>query len=163
MDFTDLNGACAVCHRVLDWVVERDGSNGRWVHTFQDRQHEDHQPVWMPENPETEYRCDFCNVNGPTFVLPCSDFPYPIPGAISTGEWLACGTCGELISQGKWNELVERAITISPSVAYQIREGLMNRQQSRELITKIYRLVRQHVIGPLEPWVPTKGGDDARN
>jgi len=161
MDSTSLsglNGQCAICHRVLDWETDLDGSNGHWVHTFQDRLVEDHEPVWAPEGTDTEFRCDFCNLNGPTFFLPCSDFQYPSQMGVSVGEWLACGECAPLISQGQWLAVGERAITVSPTIAYQIREGLMSRHQARELINKIYRLVREHATGPLQPWTPGREG-----
>jgi hypothetical protein len=151
----NLNGACAVCHRVLDWMQRSDGSGGHWVHTAQDRSNQDHEPVWAPEDAQTEYRCDFCNLNGPTFILPCSDFRIPGPTKQhSVGEWLACGTCAPMVSNGEWTDLTERAITVSPSLSVGIQLGELKRADVREWVTAMYRELRQHIIGPLGPWQP---------
>lgn len=158
MALDDLNGACGVCHRVLDWETDLDGSNGHWVHTWQDRAREDHKPEWVPESIDTEYRCDFCNLNDPTFVLPCSDFHVPNSrNQNSVGEWLACGTCAPMISNDMWADLVERVVTTSPSLTLAIALGEATRSNAREQITMMYRELRKNIQGPLQPWAPDRG------
>lgn len=148
------NGACKLCHRVLDWEVDGQGRNGHWVHTTQDRTNEDHAPVWAPEDAKTAYRCDFCNINEPTFILPCGDFVVPIPGRQdkSVGEWLACGYCAPFLSADEWEMVIERAIAVSPSFRASFKAGVMTHSDARGFLTRLYGEIRTHQQGPLTPW-----------
>lgn len=147
------NGACAICHRVLDWETDKDGNNGHWVHTTQDRKVEDHAPVWTPEDASTQYRCDFCNVNDPSFELPCEDFVIPLLDGHhhSVGEWMCCGECAPLVSSGDWDTLMSRVMKVSPSFS---SAALGNAMNGRRFLSALYAEIDHHKIGPLKQWTP---------
>lgn len=58
--------------------------------------------------------CDFCSVRTPpTWLYPCEDFVMQKLGSsdqVSTGAWMACERCGELIEAGNWEGLANRAV-----------------------------------------------------
>jgi hypothetical protein len=103
---------CAVCGRVLDRWEPDDGGAAQYVHTYQDRKHEDHPavPATLDEIPGIG-RCDFCNNDYPTWVVPVNSFPMPgLPGHNSDGDWAACETCKTLIVKSRWDTLARRAV-----------------------------------------------------
>lgn len=53
--------------------------------------------------------CDFCSYDTPpAWLYPTVDFEM-VPGHVSTGGWLACHKCAELIESSDWKGLAERA------------------------------------------------------
>lgn len=53
-------------------------------------------------------RCDFCNVDHPTWRVPASSFQVA-PGHGSDGDWAACDSCVELVKVRNWSVLARRA------------------------------------------------------
>lgn len=102
---------CAVCGRVLDLYQAPDGTHS-YMHSMQDRRYgEDHPAVPVAHDQiKPEYRCDFCNTDYPTWILPAKSFELPnVPGNVSHGDWAACDTCIELIRKWRWESLARRA------------------------------------------------------
>lgn len=133
---------CAVCGRVLDFY---DGEDTRsWLHSLQDRVPEDHPAVPVPlSDTEMIGRCDFCNVDFPRWVVPARSFEV-LPGAMSNGDWAACDTCCEMISNRRWESIIRRAADHS---AY--RE-VMSQAAVRASLATLYSRLKRNITG--EPY-----------
>lgn len=136
---------CAVCGRTLDVFAEYEGStlvSQRWMHGPQD-QPEDHPavPVTVAETAHVG-RCDFCNVDYPSWELPARDFESPM-GPMSAGAWSACDTCATYLRRGHWSGLIRHLSTIVAP-----RNGLTP-TQFRAVITPYYNRLRKNVTGPV--------------
>ena len=61
--------------------------------------------------------CDFCYAPGPRWEYPCQDYAFAlvVGDAVSIGEstggWLACNPCHELIEAGRHGDLAMRSAT----------------------------------------------------
>lgn len=132
---------CGVCGRVLD---HREGVG--FEHSVGDRASEDHEPVPVPQSQAlvVHGRCDFCYVDNPGWVVPAEDFEV-MPGQMSGGNWAACDDCARLIESNQWSALVRRART-----GWEARHGPMPAPVS-ESLPRLYRLLRRHITGSLQP------------
>ena len=136
---------CGVCGRVLDHVTFPDGSRPNfWRHTQAD-QPEDHQPVpVLPGEVPTRGRCDFCQAEDPTWVLPARDFDLVGLPTGSKGDWAACDTCANLISMDRWNALLARAVA-----SWEERHG--KDSIAPVFMGRLYRTLRKNITGAIRP------------
>lgn len=140
----DLIMMCAVCGRVLD----HDSDLG-WSHSLQDRIAEDHPAVPVPQGEVPIIgRCDFCNTDYPTMVVPARSFVV-IGRNMSDGDWAACTVCGKLIARNAWIALIERVIRLSSNGA------LIPRAVLRQSLVTLYAKLRNNITGPPQPLDPT--------
>lgn len=151
---------CAVCARVLSLLENPDGTQ-QWVHGIQDA---DHVPVPVNQGEvQTQYRCDFCNMDESVWVLPVAPFPLPfarslrevmdaegLPQHMSGSDWAACATCGRYIELNQWSAVLRRSV-----VQWERTHGKMP-PEVRTQLSSLHRAVRKHTTGPLVPFVPPK-------
>lgn len=139
---------CAVCGRVLDYVEGRG-----WAHTVVDQAGEDHPavPVADTEVP-VRGRCDFCLVDDPGWVVEVDPVTMRAdlgPGSFGASSadayWACCEVCADLISTGRWKQLRERAVALSPGVAG------MSEHDHLETLKVFYGILRKHVRGAPRP------------
>lgn len=132
---------CGVCGRVLD---HHEGIG--YLHTTGDS-FADHDPVPVPQAEAllVAGRCDFCYVDYPEWVVPASDFEV-LPGHMSQGPWAACSVCAGLIEKDQWSALVRRAIA-----GYEERHGGFMPEQAQSNLSPMYRRLRKHITGALQP------------
>lgn len=99
-----------------------------------------------------EERCDFCHARLPEWRYPCESFTvtfrgHPMPG--STGAWLACQRCHELIQAEDWETLADRAVRGFEMLPPQVVEEVRN------AIKRFHQAFNEHRTGP-----PTRWGRD---
>jgi hypothetical protein len=135
---------CEVCGRSLD--LRSDAEGMALVHTAQDAADHEPVPVPMPEG-WTGGRCDFCNGEPPTHVLPARDFA--VPGyeefGESLGDWAACADCAPLIERNQWSALVRRAADAQCALNPFASRAMVERH-----LTAVYRRLRRNVTGALK-------------
>ncbi|TDQ01268.1 hypothetical protein [Labedaea rhizosphaerae] len=112
-----------------------------------------HEVVPIPPPPGWTGKCDFCSTARPTHVVPANDFLVPgVAGHSSGGNWAACGTCGELVEQAKWDELGARV-----AEEFERRNGWPMSRFARRHLTKLYTRLRRNITGPVRPIREVKG------
>lgn len=134
---------CGVCGRVLSYWEGRG-----WMHAFCDLRDEDHPAVPVqPEDIEFIGRCDFCQADHPTFVVPCRPFELEIlPQHGSTADWAACEVCARLVDAGHWAKLRRRAIRAFERVA-----GEPVQPEVEHAIKLLYAQLRENIEGSSRP------------
>ncbi|GAB3459147.1 hypothetical protein GCM10027436_65220 [Actinophytocola sediminis] len=122
-----------------------------YLHTAQDP--DDHPVVPRPAPPDwAGGRCDFCNDESPTFVLPVRDFVAPnVPGDVtgwdySQGGWAACTRCAPLIDANRWNALERRW-----AAAFQQHHGIPPSADAATATRALLRTLRTNISGSLTP------------
>lgn len=152
---------CAVCARVLSLYESPEGDQS-WVHGLQD---DDHRPVPVdPDEVPVEGRCDFCNMDAPTWNLPVRPFRMPYvrslqealdednaPIQMSGGDWSACDTCARYLELNQWNSILKRAVA-----KWERDKGTKMPTVVRQSLAGMHRTVRKHVSGSLHPLEPSK-------
>jgi hypothetical protein len=88
--------------------------------------------------------CDFCSQPKPSVPFHCPDFTMDktpgLPEYRSRGDWMACSTCGHMIREGKWEQLVARATAaLAPKYGHLLPERIL-----REQVRRSHDLFRQH-------------------
>lgn len=149
----ELDGACAVCHRALDWVTDRNGNNGHWAHAAQDK-NADHDPVRVSEKDITPiYRCDFCSADNPQFEIPVRDFAKVggLPNTHSIGEWMICAECKPFVDNDQWSELINHVLERNTTLAEALRRGDYQEKDIRWFLTGTYAEVRVNMISKPVP------------
>lgn len=148
--------SCAVCARVLHSVQTSEGEV-HWVHA--DAQEADHVAVPVgQEEVRTEYRCDFCFADKPTWVLPTRAFEtgsFEVGSSIldtASGEnFSACEACARLIDKNQWSSLIMRV-----TKSWEDRHGQEMSQVAQTGLARFYRLLRKNITGALRysetPW-----------
>lgn len=139
---------CAVCGRVLNRFEPDDGSENLWVHSTQDNtpwSGEDHPAIPVPQSEmEGIGRCDFCNRDYPTWVIPALSFEYPgLPGHFSDGDWAACDTCKVLIEKRRWETVIRRAVEQTQSV--------LPREVLKAKLSTMYSRLARNITGQPYP------------
>lgn len=135
---------CAVCGRTLTTVENTGTGEITYIHGLQDvLQGEDHPAVPIePGSEQDRPRCDFCNDEDPTRVVPVRDFGLPsVPGHTSAAGWAACDTCADLVDRDLWSGLFRRA-----KVGYEERHGPML-PAAETALRAMYRDLRKNVKG----------------
>lgn len=151
------NRSCAVCARVLH-AVERDGET-TWVHEYLGFD-EDHPPVPVEQDQiHTEYRCDFCYADNPTFKLPTTSFdagefelPFGTVDVASGQNFLACEPCAQLIDKNQWSALLMRV-----AKSWEERHGHPMADEVKTSLSRYYRKVRKNITGSLKYFDPKEG------
>lgn len=99
---------CQVCKRPL----ERHDVDGvtSWHHHDQDIL-AGHKPVPVDADPaDIKGRCDFCNADGPEYILPVRSFIVgrDVHGRNLgyEGDWSCCAACAKLIDANQWSGLL---------------------------------------------------------
>lgn len=139
---------CGVCGRTLDVITYDRDDEARYRHTMQDMQGgEDHPAVPVEAGTIAERgRCDFCNVDEPTMVVPVESFEYRhLPGHNSLGDWAACDECARLIGMGYWNLLIKRVLAIDP-MPTRMPPGV-----HRAVLVELYNELGPHITGKPRP------------
>ncbi|MGH3985857.1 MAG: hypothetical protein ACRDTZ_00875 [Pseudonocardiaceae bacterium] len=137
---------CQTCGRVLAAKTFAE-QTVVYQHTFQDSLDHDARPTPMPPDYEGG-RCDFCNLDHPSFTVPARSFVTPNTGYGSRGDWAACATCATLIQRNQWTTLITRVV------------ALAERDHGREVPTLrtelggLYRRLRTNITGALRPVQP---------
>jgi hypothetical protein len=141
---------CAVCGRALDYYNSADPHvDSGWMHTMQDREHEDHPAVPASlDEIEMVGRCDFCNADEPHWVIPAKTFEV-LPGSMSNGDWAACDACCELIATRRWESLIRRAAS---STVYR---DTTPQAMVKASLASLYSRLKKNITG--EPY-PIKQG-----
>lgn len=133
---------CVECRRVLDIVFTDDGP--RYDHSVADLA--DHEPV--PVEAPDGYRggrCDFCNSDNPSHVLPARSFLTEMPMHGSDDDWAACTDCAVLIERDQWNRLLDRVWTC------RAERGQPHGDAERAATKRLWRTLRKNVTGSLRP------------
>jgi hypothetical protein len=140
---------CGTCRRVLDVQMSVQGAS--YLHTVQDLS--DHPVVPIPAPPDwTGGRCDFCNTDTPTFMLPTRDFAMrpvsdqPTGWDYSRGGWAACDRCAPLIEANRWTELERRW-----AAAFQTHYGIAPTAEATTATRALLGTLRQNITGSLTP------------
>lgn len=136
---------CAVCGRTLSHVTSPDGP-AEYMHGMQDSP-EDHPAVAVDPGTERDRpRCDFCNEDDPTRVVPARSFELAdVPQSASVRGWAACDTCAALVDTGQWSALTRRA-----RAGFEGRYGPMDAVGVTAL-KGMYRQLRKNVTGASIP------------
>jgi len=133
---TEERRACAVCARILDYSTAEG-----WLHVIDA---DDHIPVpVLPEEIRVDERCDFCFDARVTHVLPARTFVINEQSG-SSGDWAACDRCAGYIERNQWS-----ALTRWSAESFQQRHGFL---PSRTGLSRIHRLLRKNITGPLRPY-----------
>lgn len=135
---------CATCHRPLDAFT--GVGPPRYEHTAKFA-HYKHRPVPVARRANNALNsCDFCPGLSAVWVVRCRDFPYPsldamMPMQISVGDWAACEECGQLVHDGKWDELATHA-----GNAYALDLGL-DPVRFRPYLRELHSRLRKNMTG----------------
>jgi hypothetical protein len=134
---------CQTCNRVLETYTSIDRVGYR--HAMQDRDGHPAVPVPMPAG-YTGGRCDFCNVDHPTHVVPARDFRVPVTDTMSRGNWGACAECAELVRRNHWSALLTR-VARSHERSY----GVSMAPEIKRNLQALYARLQVHISGPVRP------------
>lgn len=146
---------CAVCARTLECVVPTE--NGRdlpelasWRHGIQDSP-ADHPAVPVEAGEiHAAMRCDFCNVEDPSWDVPVADFTMSSyedqPREDSAGGWAACARCAELIQSNQWSALLRHAVA-----SFMMKHPDAEEAEVWADVGKLYRDLRRNMLGPPRP------------
>ncbi len=146
---------CAVCARMLDYVVDADA----WQHTLGALVDGEGDHPAVPASPTEIFVvgfCDFCYAPDPPLEIPARDFEFPgprLPGQIdaSSGAWGACRECARLVDTNQWTALARRT-----QAGHLRRYGEPMVPLAVTLTRKAHRALRSHITGPSRPsTVPT--------
>jgi hypothetical protein len=135
--------ACAVCARILD--QSRDGKYG---HVIVPESDHIAVPV-LPQEIRADWRCDFCSMPRPSWLVPVADFRTPNGETGSKGPWSACELCALLIRHDDWQGLLRHVIANKT-----MWTGEVLPVESRPYLAALYRRVAASQLGPPEPWTP---------
>jgi hypothetical protein len=142
---------CKVCGRPLARVTQiSTGDEVRWEHFEQD-QLQGHKPVPVdPAEGKLRGRCDFCNAEGPEYVLPVRDFtagrrPDGMMQAYY-GNWAACSSCAQLIERNAWTSLMHRRVA-----RWEEEHGIPAPPDKKAAWAHLWRLMRRHIAGSIKP------------
>jgi hypothetical protein len=92
--------------------------------------------------------CDFCSEHPTTRLYTCKNFFVPRTKTAlfqheSVGAWVACNTCAELVDEGRWSELTDRALI---NFIKQYSVPRYAQFDVREQFREIHQLFRGHLI-----------------
>lgn len=146
---TDIRKICKICRRVLE-TTTRNGETV-WAHHAQDSLTDHPATPVDPADFSPRGRCDFCNDDGPSFVLPAREF---IIGRDmerdadvgSHGDWSACTPCAVLIEGNRWSALVRRV-----KERWEAAHGVPQPDHLMTANTRLYRMLRSNITGSLRP------------
>jgi hypothetical protein len=135
------------------------GGETAWVHEFLGFD-EDHPAVPVEQDEiHTQYRCDFCNVDDPTFKLPTTSFdagqfelPFGITDVASGQNFLACEPCAQLIDKNQWSSLLMRV-----TKSWEDRHGNPMPDVAKTALSRYYRKLRRNITGSLKYFDPKEG------
>lgn len=95
--------------------------------------------------------CDFCtskraarSFNADSFVMDPARPPALNHPLSSEGAWHGCAACADLIDAGRWDALIDRAVSAHQS-QYPALQGVYNSAALREAITRTYQTLRRSV------------------
>jgi hypothetical protein len=150
--------ACAVCARILH-KAEIEGET-HWVHQDLGMGEESDHPA-VPVDPgevHTQHRCDFCNDDNPTWILPVkpfdiTDFQDTMGMDLNTGgNYLACEPCAKLIDKNQWTALQMRV-----TQSWRERHGADVPDEAQTSLGRYYRKIRKNITGGLRHFDPKEG------
>ncbi|MFF1820364.1 hypothetical protein ACFVWG_23870 [Kribbella sp. NPDC058245] len=95
---------------------------------------ENPEPLNTPERP-----CDFCISSTIEWIIPAAPFEVA-PANMSPGDWVACGSCGELIHAGKWGSLAPRATKLWP-------RGESDFAEAAQAVRRLGAALSEHMTG----------------
>lgn len=132
---------CAACRRVL--AIRTDETGVSLVHTLQDAHDHAPEPIPMPDG-YREGRCDFCNRDDQSYLIPARDFGMD-DRQMSSGEWAACDPCMRLIERNRWNDLLTRVLAVREQLGQETPPEL------RPALARMYRVLRKNISGSARP------------
>jgi hypothetical protein len=141
---------CTTCNRVLRTITDVHGLT--LAHGEQDPDDHPVVPVLAPEG-WADGRCDFCNGQPVTHVVPARDFTYPpVPGQPagyshrSRGDWAACPACVELVIRDQWTLLRGRY-----RLGFEAQSGSAMPDVIDALIARLHGRLRANITGAPRP------------
>jgi hypothetical protein len=138
----DDDRACGVCRELLDRHTIRGGEQVTYSHAGGAVL--DHEPIPVRvDEVQLVVRCDFCHDLDPTWLQPARDYA-TVGSHRSSGGWLACDVCADLINRGVWSGLTNRCAN-----TYVDRHPDDELVAVREAIGQVHRQLRRHLDGPI--------------
>lgn len=85
--------------------------------------------------------CDFCGKQEVSWIYPAEDFSIDHMNWASEGGWAACGDCSELIEDGEYKGLIDRAMVSHGGAPNVIKVAL------REHLAELHEMFRINRTG----------------